>query len=57
MNLKSLFKKRFGDTATRFLQKEDGVVSIEAIMVFPLLFWSVFTAYSYFDGYRQGAAT
>ncbi|MBO9432800.1 hypothetical protein J7394_01200 [Ruegeria sp. R13_0] len=56
MNLKSLFKKRFGDTAARFLQKEDGVVSIEAIMVFPLLFWSVFTAYSYFDGYRQGAS-
>ncbi len=39
----------------RFFHKQEGVVSIEAIIVFPLLFWSMWTAYTYFDGYRQGA--
>ncbi len=39
----------------RFFRKQDGVVSIEAIMVFPLLFWSMWTSYTYFDGYRQSA--
>ncbi|MES0861687.1 hypothetical protein ABLN87_04955 [Ruegeria sp. SCPT10] len=39
----------------RFWRKEDGVVSIEAVMVFPLLFWSMWTSYTYFDSYRQSA--
>jgi hypothetical protein len=56
MNLKSFIKRHLGNATARFLQKEDGVVSIEAIMVFPLLFWSVWTTYTYFDGYRQGAS-
>ncbi len=56
MNLKSYIKKHLSGASARFLKKEDGVVSIEAIMVFPLLFWSVWTTYTYFDGYRQGAS-
>jgi len=56
MNLKSFIQKHLAGAATRFLSKEDGVVSIEAIMTFPLLFWSVWTTYSYFDGYRQSAS-
>ncbi|MEO1107897.1 MAG: hypothetical protein AAFX90_08255 [Pseudomonadota bacterium] len=40
----------------RFWRKEDGVVSIEAVMVFPLLFWSMWTSYTYFDSYRQSAS-
>lgn len=56
MNLKSFIKRHLTRVASRFLKREDGVVSIEAIMAFPLLFWSVWTTYSYFDGYRQGAS-
>lgn len=39
----------------QFFSREDGVVSIEAIIVYPLLFWSLWTSYTYFDGYRHSA--
>lgn len=42
------FLKRFG-------REEDGILTIEAIMVFPLLIWSIWATYTYFDGYRQSA--
>lgn len=30
-------------------------MSIEAVMIFPLLFWSIWASYTFFDGYRQSA--
>lgn len=39
----------------RFIRNEDGILTIEAIMVLPLLIWSVWASYSFFDGYRQSA--
>lgn len=49
---KSKLKRWLG----RFWRNQNGVVTIEAVMIFPLLFWSSWTAYTYFDGYRQGAS-
>lgn len=40
----------------RFWRSQDGVVSIEAVMIYPLLFWSMWTSYTYFDSYRQSAS-
>ncbi len=55
MNPKLPLSKRLFGAIAQFFRKEDGVISIEAVMIYPLLFWSMWTAYTYFDGYRQGA--
>lgn len=49
--VKALFQKRF----ERFRKDEDGSVSVEAIIIIPLLFWAIMAVFSYFDGYRQSA--
>lgn len=40
---------------SRFRREENGILSVEAIMVFPLVIWSIWASYSFFDGYRQSA--
>ncbi|MGV6805143.1 MAG: TadE/TadG family type IV pilus assembly protein [Ruegeria sp.] len=39
----------------RFSRKENGVISIEAVMIYPLLFWGMCASYSFFDGYKQSS--
>jgi len=39
----------------RFFCKESGVISIEAVMIYPLLFWGMCASFSFFDGYKQSA--
>ena len=39
----------------RFLKREDGALSVEAMLILPLLFWSMFASYTYYDSYRQSA--
>ncbi|WP_171099961.1 MULTISPECIES: TadE/TadG family type IV pilus assembly protein [unclassified Ruegeria] len=37
----------------RFRRCEDGGITIEAVLMVPLLFWSMFASFTFFDGYRQ----
>ena len=37
----------------RFARRSDGTLSVEAIMVFPLLAWAYMGMYFFFDAYRQ----
>ncbi len=39
----------------RFRKREDGSISIEAMLVLPMLFWSVLASYTFYDSYRQGS--
>lgn len=39
----------------RFLKREDGLISVEAMLILPMLFWSMFASYTYYDSYRQSA--
>jgi len=39
----------------RFRRREDGILTIEAIMILPLMFWSIWASYTFFDSYRQGS--
>lgn len=40
----------------RFNRDESGIVTVEAIMVFPLLLWIMAFTFNYFDGFRQSAS-
>ncbi len=42
------FLKRFG-------RRETGVISIEAVLIYPLVFWGMLASFSFFDGYKQSA--
>ena len=39
----------------RFSRKESGVISVEAVMIYPLLFWGMCASYTFFDGYKQSS--
>lgn len=39
----------------RFFRKESGVISIEAVMVYPLLFFGMCASFTFFDGYKQSS--
>ncbi len=39
----------------RFLKREGGSVTVEAVLIVPLVFWSIFASYTYYDSYRQSA--
>lgn len=39
----------------RFLDDTRGSVSVEFVIMMPLLFWAFMATYVYFDGYRQSA--
>lgn len=49
---RSIFKNFLG----RFSRDEGGSVSVEFVLMFPVLFWVIMACYTYFDGYRQSAA-
>lgn len=40
----------------KFAQEEDGNMTVEAVLIMPILFWAIMASYAYFDGYRQSAA-
>lgn len=42
-----------GRQFSRYLQKTDGGLSVEAILVFPILMWAYMGMYFFFDAYRQ----
>lgn len=37
----------------KFSRREEGLITVESMLVLPMLFWSVFASYTYFDSYRQ----
>ncbi len=39
----------------RTAKNEDGIMTVEALIVLPLLFWSIWASYNFFDGYRQSS--
>lgn len=39
----------------RAAKNEDGIMTVEAIIMFPLLFWAIWASYNFFEGYRQSA--
>lgn len=40
---------------SRFFRKEEGAITIESMLILPMVLWSVFASYTYFDGYRQSS--
>jgi Flp pilus assembly pilin Flp len=38
-----------------FSRDTDGAVSVEFVVLFPILAWSMMAAYTFFDGYRQSS--
>ncbi len=55
----NLFKIRLPNNIISFFKRtaknEDGIMTVEAILVLPLLFWAISASYNYFDGYRQSS--
>ena len=49
----SLMKNEILGRVRRFAVRTDGGLSVEAIMVFPLLAWAYMGMYFFFDAYRQ----
>ncbi len=47
--MKTLMNKRFG---AKFTGKEDGGVSVEAVLVFPLLIWAITATFVFFDAFK-----
>jgi len=39
----------------RFIRKEGGSITIESVIILPMLLWSVFASYTFYDSYRQSA--
>lgn len=39
----------------RFREREDGAITIEAMLILPMLLWSMLASYTFYDGYRQGS--
>lgn len=37
----------------KFFRREDGLITVESMLILPVLFWSVLASYTYFDSYRQ----
>lgn len=51
MSVLSALKRRF----TAFREDQSGSITIEFVLVMPILFWSFMAGYVFFDGYRQSA--
>ncbi len=55
----NLFKLRLPHSITsvfkRTAKNEDGIMTVEAVIVLPLLFWAIWASYNFFDGYRQSS--
>lgn len=52
MRLFPKIRQFLGTTA----RSENGVLTVEALLAFPILVWSVTLAFTFFDGFRQSAA-
>ncbi|WP_424833216.1 TadE/TadG family type IV pilus assembly protein [Ruegeria sp.] len=39
----------------RFALKEEGVITVESMLILPLLIWSMLASYTFYDGYRQSS--
>ncbi|CAD0183426.1 hypothetical protein RUESEDTHA_00292 [Ruegeria sp. THAF57] len=52
MSFLTKFKKFFSRTA----RDESGLLTVEAVLIFPMLVWTVTGAFTFFDGFRQSAA-
>lgn len=48
--------RRIGTRISQFKRDESGILTVEAIMIFPLLFWAVTATYVVFEGFRQSAS-
>lgn len=44
---------RFPSSLRHFTRRDDGSVTIEAILVLPMLAWALLATFSFFDGLRQ----
>ena len=40
----------------RCLAREDGSISVEAVLIFPILVWTIMAGYTFFEAYRQNAS-
>lgn len=47
--MKTIFSKRL---SAKFTGKEDGGVSVEAVLVFPLLIWAITATFVFFDAFK-----
>ena len=40
----------------RFQGRESGSISVEAVLIAPMLFWAIMAGYTFFEAYRQSAS-
>lgn len=38
-----------------FFRRENGSITIESMLILPMVLWSVFASYTFYDGYRQSS--
>ncbi|MBB96847.1 MAG: hypothetical protein CML68_19895 [Rhodobacteraceae bacterium] len=50
--IKSALARSLGPALSRFASDTKGSISVEFVMMMPLLFWAYMSAYVFFDGYR-----
>ncbi|WP_170603878.1 TadE/TadG family type IV pilus assembly protein [Ruegeria arenilitoris] len=48
-------KRAIASFLKQFFDREDGIITVEAVLVLPMMFWSIFASYTYYDSYRQSA--
>ncbi len=51
MSLTAMLRKFF----TRTARDESGLLTVEAVLIFPMMLWTVTGAFTFFDGFRQSA--
>ncbi|NOD63762.1 MULTISPECIES: TadE/TadG family type IV pilus assembly protein [unclassified Ruegeria] len=48
--------KKLKNRISAFKQDEDGILTVEALMIFPLLLWTITFTFTAFEGFRQSAS-
>ena len=52
MRLNQIFRRSMG----HFSRNEKGMLTVEALLVFPMLLWTITAIFTFFEGFRQSAA-
>lgn len=51
-----MIKRLLSHCPKSFRAREDGSIAVEAVLVAPMLFWTIMAGYTYFEAYRQSAS-
>ncbi|MCA0930303.1 TadE/TadG family type IV pilus assembly protein [Ruegeria profundi] len=50
-----MIKRILTNGLKRFQAKEEGSISLEAVLITPMLFWTILAGYTFFEAYRQSS--